>query len=73
MAKTHEHVDQQVRIDDGIRRWYESCRCCFGDAYPDLKKQLDDERRAARGAPAGPGICEVAEGGPSSAPGADEA
>jgi YHS domain-containing protein len=48
-------------IDEGMRRWYESCSCCLGDAYPEIKSQLDAERAAAAQAPADPGICEVAE------------
>jgi hypothetical protein len=56
-----EHSEQRVAIDEGIRRWYKNCRCCFGDAYPELRKQLDEERKAARQQPAGPGICEQAE------------
>jgi len=31
-------------IDEGIRRWYESCRCCLSDAYPEIVAQLDAER-----------------------------
>jgi len=48
-------------IDEGMRRWYESCACCLSDAYPDIKAQLDAERAAAAQAPVAPGICEVAE------------
>jgi len=48
-------------IDEGMRRWYESCPCCLSDAYPEIKAALDAER-AERGAPpVEPGICEVAE------------
>jgi YHS domain-containing protein len=48
-------------IDEGMRRWYESCSCCLSDAYPEIKAALDAER-AAQAAPAvEPGICEVAE------------
>ena len=49
-------------IDEGLRRWYASCRCCMHDAYPDVVAALDAERKAAREPVAGPGICEVAEG-----------
>jgi YHS domain-containing protein len=49
-------------IDEGMRRWYDSCSCCLGDTYPDVKAALDAERAAAAQAPAGPGVCEVAEG-----------
>lgn len=48
-------------IDEGMRRWYESCSCCLSDAYPDIKAALDAERAVASEAPADPGICEVAE------------
>ncbi|CAN5617131.1 hypothetical protein BH23CHL7_BH23CHL7_08050 [soil metagenome] len=50
-------------IDEGIRRWYESCSCCLSDVYPEIKAQLDAERAAAAETPAGAGICEVAEAG----------
>ena len=33
-------------IDDGMRRWYESCSCCLSEAYPEVKAQLDAERVA---------------------------
>ena len=49
-------------IDDGMRRWYDSCSCCLSDAYPEVKAALDAEREAQARAVAGPGICEVAEG-----------
>jgi len=48
-------------IDEGMRRWYESCACCLSDAYPEIKAQLDAERAAAALSPVDPGICEVAE------------
>ena len=48
-------------IDEGMRRWYESCSCCLSDAYPDIKAALDAERAAAAEAPVGTGICELAE------------
>lgn len=48
-------------IDEGMRRWYESCSCCLSDAYPEIKAQLDAERAAAAAEPIGAGICEVAE------------
>jgi len=49
-------------IDEGMRRWYESCSCCLSDAYPEIKAALDAERAAKAEAPVGAGICEVAEG-----------
>jgi Cu+-exporting ATPase len=48
-------------IDEGMRRWYESCSCCLGDTYPEIKAALDAERAAAAQPPVDPGICEVAE------------
>jgi YHS domain-containing protein len=48
-------------IDEGMRRWYESCSCCLSDAFPEIKAQLDAERAAAAEPPVDPGICEVAE------------
>jgi YHS domain-containing protein len=55
-------------IDEGMRRWYESCSCCLSDAYPDIKAALDAERAATAGTPVEPGICEVAEAGAVTAP-----
>jgi YHS domain-containing protein len=48
-------------IDEGMRRWYESCSCCLSDAYPEIKAALDAERAAQGAADPAPGICEVAE------------
>ena len=48
-------------IDEGMRRWYESCSCCLSDAYPEIKAALDAERAAKSEAAVGAGICEVAE------------
>ena len=33
-----------VEIDLGMRRWYESCRCCMHDAYPEIVAALDAEK-----------------------------
>lgn len=52
-------------IDDGMRRWYDSCSCCLSDAYPDVKAALDAERAAEAAPLAGPGICEIAEAEPA--------
>ena len=54
-------------IDEGMRRWYESCACCLSDAYPEIKAQLDAERAALAKPPVQAGICEEAEAGMSSA------
>lgn len=48
-------------IDEGMRRWYESCSCCLSDAYPEIKAQLDAERAVSASGPVEAGICEVAE------------
>ena len=48
-------------IDEGMRRWYESCSCCLSDAYPDIKAALDAERATKTEVPVGAGICEVTE------------
>ena len=55
-------------IDEGMRRWYESCSCCLGDTYPEIKARLDAERAAARLGPVDPGICEVAEADAAATP-----
>ena len=65
-VNTHAHVVDapaagQPVIDAGMRQWYESCSCCLSDAFPEVKAALDAERAALSQAPAGPGICEVAE------------
>lgn len=49
-------------IDEGLRRWYASCRCCMHDALPEVVAALDAERTRSQQAVSGPGICEVAEG-----------
>ncbi len=49
-------------IDEGMRRWYESCACCLSDAYPEVKAALDRERAEAAEPPVAAGICEIAEG-----------
>lgn len=48
-------------IDEGMRRWYESCSCCLSDAYPEVKATLDAERTAKAEPEVAAGICEVAE------------
>ena len=48
-------------IDEGMRRWYESCSCCLSDAFPDIKAALDAERAAAQLPAVDAGICELAE------------
>ena len=72
-VNSHTHAAEAASagtpsIDDGMRRWYESCSCCLSDAYPDVKAVLDAERAAAEESPVAPGICEVAEGAEAEAP-----
>lgn len=31
-------------IDDGMRAWYASCRCCLSEAYPKVVEMLDAEK-----------------------------
>ena len=50
-----------VAIDEGMRRWYESCSCCLSDAYPEIKAALDAERAAQAAPLVEAGICEGAE------------
>ncbi len=50
-----------LAIDEGMRRWYDSCSCCLSDAYPDVKAALDAERAEHHEPPPPVGICEVAE------------
>lgn len=65
-SPAHSHAAEAAsaerpEIDDGMRRWYESCSCCLSDAYPDVKAALDAERAASSQPTADPGVCEVAE------------
>ena len=60
LVTDHSHDELPV-IDEGMRRWYESCSCCLSEAYPDIKARLDAERATAAVAQPDPGICEVAE------------
>jgi len=39
-------------VDEGMRRWYKSCRCCLSEAYPAVVEQLDAEKSAAGQPPA---------------------
>jgi YHS domain-containing protein len=57
----HAHVDELPMIDNGMREWYKSCRCCMHDAYPKVVEQLDAERDAMKQPVAEAGICETAE------------
>ena len=46
-AVAAERPGGEAVIDDGMRRWYASCRCCLSDAYPEIVAKLDAERDAA--------------------------
>jgi YHS domain-containing protein len=61
LAATGVSATASLVIDEGMRRWYESCSCCLSDAYPEIKAALDAGRAAQAAAPVAPGICEVAE------------
>lgn len=65
---SHSHAAEEATagppvIDDGMRRWYESCSCCLSDAYPEVKAALDAERTERAAPEVALGICEVAEAG----------
>ena len=47
-AGEHGHKDEMPTIDDGIRAWYASCRCCLSDAYPKVVEALDAEANVAK-------------------------
>lgn len=57
----HGASTEAPKIDEGIRAWYKSCRCCLSDAHPQIVEVLDRERAATAQAPADAGICETAE------------
>jgi YHS domain-containing protein len=57
----HASESADLPIDEGVRAWYASCRCCLSDAYPQVVEVLDREREAGHHAPAEAGICETAE------------
>lgn len=60
-AQPMANAAEVVVIDEGMRRWYESCSCCLSDAYPEIKAALDAERAEQAAGPVDAGICEVAE------------
>ena len=43
----HAHPDELPMIDNGMREWCKSCRCCLSDAYPKVVEQLDAETARA--------------------------
>lgn len=43
----HGSTDGVPIIDEGMRLWYKSCRCCLSDAHPEVVKMLDAEKAAA--------------------------
>lgn len=42
--KVPDPQKQRVEVDQGFRAWYESCPCCLSEAYPVVKRALDDEK-----------------------------
>lgn len=51
-TEKHAHADELPVIDDGMREWYKSCRCCLSEAYPRVVEQLDAEKAHERNASA---------------------
>lgn len=43
------HIGELPVVDNGMREWYKSCRCCLSDAYPEVVEQLDAEKAQAAG------------------------
>lgn len=64
----HPQGAMTAEIDAGMRAWYQACRCCMHDVYPELVEQLDAERDAHAEGPAAAGICETAEAQPPTRP-----
>ena len=48
-ASKHAPSDELPMLDNGMREWYKSCRCCLSDAYPKVVEQLDAEKAQAAG------------------------
>jgi len=46
---TTAHSGEQPAIDNGMREWYRSCRCCLSDAYPAVVERLDAENAQVAG------------------------
>jgi YHS domain-containing protein len=43
-----QHTSGEIlAIDDGVRAWYKSCRCCLSEAHPQIVEQLDAEKASA--------------------------
>ena len=40
----HMHREELPVIDNGMREWYKSCRCCMSEAYPKVVEKLDAEK-----------------------------
>ena len=51
----HAHPEAPLMIDQGVREWYKSCRCCLSDAHPEVVEQLDAEKAEAGRHEAHPG------------------
>jgi len=45
----HAATDGIPVIDEGMREWYKSCRCCLSDAHPEVVKMLDAEKATPTG------------------------
>jgi YHS domain-containing protein len=44
---THHPAGEALAIDEGVRAWYKSCRCCLSEAHPDVVERLDAEKASA--------------------------
>jgi len=42
-------TSEPLAIDEGVRAWYKSCRCCLSEAHPDVVERLDAEKASAPG------------------------
>ena len=43
---SHAHDEAPLTIDEGVRAWYKSCRCCLSEAHPQVVERLDAEKAA---------------------------
>ncbi len=43
-----ESREGELAVDEGFRRWYESCPCCLGESYPEVKAKIAAERTTPR-------------------------
>ena len=46
-ADKRAHAEELPVIDNGLRQWYASCRCCLSERYPQVVEVLDAEKAQA--------------------------